>query len=168
MPELILDDFGEVEVNEEIILYRYIDPDYGSYRPNEPLLRAYVVYKETPKGYWIVPSWDFHSLDSPVNTRFKKWIKKQHENDIIERKLFAYINQKDALYSYYRKKLQHIMHLEYKHAHLKKIIRNIEQQEGFFGATRPNRTHLIENNDIKPLKHIRPIKGFIEEDEFII
>jgi len=166
---LRFDEMAPIEIREEIYFYRYQDPCSGSYNA-EPIENRYRAYRETPEGYWIVPDYHYHTNE--VNTRYKKWIKKQLEHNITPRKLFAYRSKQDALYSYYRKKLEHLRHLEAKHSQIKSIVRRIESQENFFGIQRPAITSLNEyiaiKKELEPLKKERPRKLFIEESEFVL
>ena len=158
-----------VEIQEEILFYQYKDPAYTD--QSGPWLNTFKAYRETPEGYWIARSHDFHG--NLVNTRSKKWIRKQ-PNTRSTRKLFAYRTKQDALYSYYRKKLEHLRHLETKHRQIKRIVKDIEHKENFFGVHRPLLTHFIDTitNDyikpLEPLKKERPKQGFIEESEFAL
>lgn len=156
------------EIEEEIYFYRFHDPYYHG--ANEPVEEKYKAYKETPKGYWIIRDFDHHG--DYVNPICKKWIRKQYETDRIPKKLFAYRNRPDALYSYYRKKLEHMRHLERKHNQLKHIVRRLEHTEQFFGRERPMITNVNEflsgngiRRIIKPLNEKRIKPDFIDEME---
>ena len=161
-----------MEMDEAIEFYSYHDPHIADYNNKEPHERRYIAYRETPKGYWIVPTYDCYG--NIVNTRSKKWLRKQYPNDRTKRKLFAYRDKTDALYSYYRKKLEHLRHLERKHNHIKTIVRKLENQADFFGDQRPILSHIDDflrhpaSQPLKPLERQRPIHGFIEEQEFIV
>jgi hypothetical protein len=109
-----------------IVFYRYKDPYIFSYYNTKPIKCKFIAYKETPKGYWIVPFHDYNFRTSEVNTRAKKWIKKPSEYDRTKRKRFAYRLEGDALYSYYRKKMEHLRHLENKCEQIKRIIKKVD------------------------------------------
>lgn len=138
----------------QAFLYRYKDPYIGY----NPILVQFRVLKETPKGYWI------YDRDYDKN----RWSSKKGK------KKYAYLNKEDALYAYYRKKLEHLRHLENKHDQIKAIVRNIEREHEIFGAHRPmvNRLNEISNilvgTKLEPLKKVRPRKEFIEEGEMIV
>jgi hypothetical protein len=166
-------DYVSIELQERVLFYQYKDPYYDESEPMEYKFRA---YKETPKGYWIVPSYDYYRIQNVVNTRSKRWIRKQYETDRTPRKLFAYQSKDDALYSYYRRKLEHLRHLETKHRHIKKIVKAIELKDGFFGRQRPivhpvpfyELLHRRGDTGLTPLKKKRITDDFIEESEFAL
>lgn len=166
---MILTAIGEEEIRnemeEEIHFYSFTDPFKDSI---EPILHTWIAYKETPKGYWIVP--DYHYYGEYITSTLKKWIQKEYAHHIHYKKRFAYQNKEDALYSYYRRKLQHIRYVSEKHNQLKYIIRRIENMHGFFGAGRPicERVDDSYSGKIQPLKDLRPIHDFINEDEMLV
>lgn len=163
------DETEDVILMEEIMFYKYIDPYHSE---SEPVLKKYRAYRRTPEGYWIVPNRDHHI--TWVRNANKKWISRQDGTNTTRRKLFAYQNQDDALYSYYRRKLEHIRHVENKHRMLKRVIRTIEHRQNFFGAQRPIITNFFDHTrgdhilDLEPLEKERPKKEFIEERDFAI
>lgn len=164
------EDTADVEFFEEVYFYKYQDPAYTD--SDEPWIKKYRAYKETPEGYWIVP--EHHHHMSWVQTNEKKWLRKQPNANRTRKKLFAYQSKDDAMYSYYRRKLEHLRHLESKHRQLKRIIRTIETQEQFFGTERPMiddvkyllNDELNHYRKLEPLERERPTKEFIEDCEF--
>lgn len=155
------------EMEDEILFYQYKDPHYRN--QDGPWLNTYKAYRETPKGYWVVKDYDHHG--DVVNTSHKKWIRKQDARDRTQKKLFAYRRKDDALYSYYRKKLEHLRYLEIKHNHLKTIVRRIENENDFFGTQRLQIDHIdrfifrSSRRQLKPLERKRYKTDFIEEME---
>ncbi len=169
---ILQQDTESIEIREDIYFYQYKDPALSAWDTKEPIEHRYRAYKETPEGYWIVPDYDYHN--TTVNTRHKKWIKKQSEFDHTPRKLFAYRNKQNALYSYYRKKLEHLRHLEAKHNQILSIVRKVEAEAGFWGAQRPQ-IRQIENyldhytvRPLKPLERKRPTTEFIGDKDFLL
>ena len=70
---ILQQDTAPMEVMEEIYFYKYSDPSVGSWS-NDPIEHRYRAYRETPKGYWVVPDYDWHP--SRVNITRKKWLRK--------------------------------------------------------------------------------------------
>jgi len=159
----IHNDYAYIELQEQVFFYQYKDPYYDE---SEPIEYKFIAYKETPKGYWVVHSYDYYHIQNVVNTRSKKWIKKQDEDNT--KKPFAYQSKDNALYSYYRRKLEHLRHLENKHRQIKRIIKDIELKDGFFGRQRPIVYPISSDKVIIPLKRKRITGDFIDEKEFAI
>lgn len=91
------------------------------------------------------------------------------------RKRFAHQTVEDALYSYYRKKLEHMRHLERKHSQLKTIVRKIETDHNIFGTERPIMDNIEDffprmrtSRNLEPLRRKRIIEEFINEVEMEI
>lgn len=161
---------GEEEVRnemEEVIkFYSFRDP--YSYDEFNPVMNIWVAYKETPKGYWIVP--DYHYYGEYVTSTLRKWIQKEYSPTTAHKKKFAYRNKDDALCSYYRRKLEHIRYVAIRHSHIKCIIRRIENKHGFFGHTRPAFDKIDEScfAYLTPLNKERPAEDFINDSEFML
>lgn len=150
-----------------IYFYKFIDPHYNE--SLDPIKREWRAYKETPKGYWIVPVYDVYGQG--VDLTKKRWIAKEHQTT----GQFAYAEESEALYSYYRRKLEHLRHLERKHIQLKAIVRKIENDNDIFGEHRPLlqdirhiRRMMHRRDTVKPLKRKRILDDFIDEMEMVI
>jgi hypothetical protein len=159
-----------VEIENPKTFYSFSDPHYY-YEYRNLRVDKWIAYKETPKGYWIVPN--YHFFETFVDPCNRKWILKDRHYVRRRKKRFAYETPEEALYSYYRRKLRHIEHLEQKHFQLKKIIRDIEQNENVFGALRPRASEMrwlneMRESELKPLRIKRPVNDFINESEFTL
>lgn len=153
----------EEELQETpIYFYKFIDPHYRE--SLEPIKRMWRAYRRTPKGFWIVPDYDVHGTG--VDETRKRWIGINSQT----KNRFAFPDEQEALYSYYRRKLQHLRHIEAKHSHIKRIVREIENNHGIFGRYRPIMTNIdffmAPTRDLEPLKRERLPDGFLEEGDF--
>ena len=75
---------------EKIYLYRYVDGVVTS----KPMLRKYLILKETPKGYWI--------QRHPHDTLNKRFVYKSGRNN------YAKSTTEEALESYIARKLKQV------------------------------------------------------------
>jgi len=104
-----------------MILYRYDDSYYSN--NYAPFLRKFRVIKETPKGYWIKEGeTDGDFAFGEYEIQKEKWVSKHTK--------FVFKNKKDAMYSYYRRKLAHRKFLTLKHRKVNAILNYLDREEG--------------------------------------
>lgn len=93
-------------------LYRYDDRLWHRYSKYY-YLREFELIKETEKGYWIQETKKGKILK-------KKWVRKN------EKKEYAYKTHSEALYAYYRRKKEHIRHVNRNFHRIRRVIEDVE------------------------------------------
>ena len=86
---------------DDIVLYRYEDQWYG-YGRVKVCEKKFKVLRETSKGYWIIP--DYNYVGAGEN--YKKWVSK------TAFKRYAYPNRQQALFNFKYRKFYQIRILE--------------------------------------------------------
>jgi hypothetical protein len=99
--------------------FRYTDSQ-DAYGYTHIELSLYVLFRETPCGYWIIPKW---ANSDHTKEKYKRWISKD------SKKRFAYPTKEEALQSFKFRKQRQIWWADFNRARAESALSKLESME---------------------------------------